>query len=204
VGEQVSLGIKSASGIGEMQTWDAGPAMVHVCDWFPTENRILLGLANASTSFDLFTLELAPGARPQPLVQGPFVEGRGRISPDGRWLAYESHESGRPEIYVMSLKGDPGRWQISARGGSDPCWARNGRELFFLSDQHLMTTPVTIDASFHPGTPRPLFRVQTEVSTRRNVYEVSPDGSRFLFLVNVSGQETPMTVVVNWRSEEQR
>jgi Tol biopolymer transport system component len=106
---------------------------------------------------------------------------------------------------VASLAGGAGKWQISTAGGTDPCWSRDGRELFYLSpDQRLMSVSVAAGESFEPGTPQPLFRVQVEPGFRRNVYDVSPDGRRFLFLVTAGETTTPMTVMVNWRAGQGR
>jgi len=127
---------------------------------------------------------------------------RACFSPDGRWIAYQSNESGRAEIYVASYSGPAGKWQISTSGGIDPAWSRDGKELYFLSpDQHFMVVPILPGATFTPGTPRFLFHVQTETGLRRNVYTVSPDGKRFLFLLPIGESNTPMTVTVNWRGE---
>src|SRR5262249_26999959 len=105
------------------------------------------------------------------------------------------------EIYVVPFPTSSGKWQISTRGGIEPCWSNDGKELFYLSpDGRLMTVPVTTGASFNPGTPQPLFRVQTEAGQRRNVYCPSPDGKNFLFLVPYGENSTPMTVMVNWRA----
>ena len=114
---------------------------------------------------------------------------------------YSSDESGRFEVYVVSFKGTPGKWQISTNGGSDPCWSRDGKELFYLTaDQKFMALAVAAGESFNPGTPQQLFRIQVEPGRRRNVYDVAPDSKRFLFLVPVGETNTPMTAVINWRA----
>ena len=203
-GDASVIHIKSASGLGEVQSLALGAAGAATMDWFRNEDRLLYQVVNTATGYDIFTIAIREGAKPEPLIRTPFIEGRGRLSPDGRWLAYESWESGRAEVFVTSLQGAAGKWQISARGGSEPCWSRDGRELFYLSaDQQLMAMPVIAGESLQPATPQPLFRVITEPGNRRNVYDVSPDG-RFLFLVPASEQSTPMTVVVNWRGGEER
>ncbi|NOT33004.1 MAG: protein kinase, partial [Candidatus Eisenbacteria bacterium] len=201
-GDASVIHIKSASGLGEIQKLSAGGSVGAILDWFKDDDRLLYQVVNTATSFDMYTIAIRDGATPEPLIQTPFIEGRGRLSPDGRWLAYESWESGRAEVFVMSLKGAAGKWQVSVRGGSEPCWSRDGRELFFLSgDQQLMAMPVGAGDSFQPATPQALFRVVTEPGTRRNVYDVSADG-RFVFVIPANEQSTPMTVVVNWRGRE--
>jgi hypothetical protein len=106
-------------------------------------------------------------------------------------------------VYVVSYPKGAGKWQISASSGLEPCWSRDGRELFYLGgDGRFMSTPIPAGPGFNPGTPQPLFRVQFEPgsSGRRNVYCPSPDGKKFLFLVPAGQNETPMTALVNWRA----
>jgi dipeptidyl aminopeptidase/acylaminoacyl peptidase len=139
------------------------------------------------------------------VLQTPFIETRASFSPDGRWIAYQSNESGRMEVYVASFQGAAGKWQISTNGGTDPCWSRDGRELFFLTlDQTLMSMPVASGPSFQPATPQALFRVRVEAGNRRNVFCPAPDGKRFLFLLPLGETNTPMTMVLNWRSGMER
>jgi dipeptidyl aminopeptidase/acylaminoacyl peptidase len=134
-------------------------------------------------------------------VKSPFGERNPVYSPDGRWIAYMSDESGRWEIYVISVTGPAGKWQVSTRGGRDPAWSPDGRELYYLTeDSRMMSVPITGGPQFSPGTPRVLFNVRYEVSTRRNVFCVAPDNQRFLFLVPNSEISTPMTAVINWRA----
>jgi Tol biopolymer transport system component len=143
--------------------------------------------------------------KPQLVLQTPFNEGRARFSPDGRWIAYQSDESGRYEVYVASFQGSAGKWQISTDGGSDPDWSPDGRELFYLArNQKLMSVPITPGETLSPGTPQALFDVLTEGGTRRNVYEVAPDGRRFMFLLPAGDSGTPITTVVNWRPADRR
>ncbi len=199
-GASTGIMVKASSGLGSARVLAGTAHATAVLDWFHTSDRILYQAVNAATGGDLFVVDVAAGSPPQALVQTPFFEQRGRISPGDRWLAYESNETGRPEIYVVSLTGAPAKWQVSIDGGTDPCWSRDGRELFYLAGGQLMSVPVTADPDFHPGTPRPLFRVRAESGGRRNVFEVSPDGQRFLFLVPDEAAAAPLTVLVNWRA----
>jgi Tol biopolymer transport system component len=196
------ISVKSAGGLGQEQVLATVPAQGSaVLDWSRDGEFILYQVDNGATGMDLFRVPTTGGGKPEVLLQTPFNETRGRFSPDRRWLAYQSNESGRAEVYVASLAGGAGKWQISTAGGTDPCWSRDGRELFYLSpDQRLMSVPVAAGESFAPGTPQPLFRVQVEPGFRRNVYDVSPDGQRFLFLVTAGETTTPMTVMLNWRA----
>ena len=137
----------------------------------------------------------------RPLIATSFNEANAMFSPDGRWIAYASDESGRSEIYVTSLAGPAGRWQVSTRGGRDPAWSPSGRELYYLTeDNRMMSVPIVAGESFNPGTPTFLFVVRYEPGFRRNVFCVAPDNQRFLFLVPIGETNTPITTVVNWRA----
>ena len=113
---------------------------------------------NRGSRRDLMLLPLAGDRRPQPLLQTPYDELNAELSPNGRWLAYESNESGRYEIYVRPFPNvTAGRWQVSTSGGTRPLWARNGQELFYESMGALMRVPVTTGSTFAAGTPSKLF-----------------------------------------------
>ena len=123
----------------------------------------------------------------------------GRFSPDGRWLAYTSDESGRPEVYVQPFPGHGGKWQISTAGGGQPVWNRNGKELFYASaDNKLMAVDVKADSGFEAGTPRALFDVHVK-SINGWKYDISPDGQRFLANTVIGEvKANPITLVQNW------
>lgn len=116
------------------------------------------------------------------------------FSPDGRWIAYDSDESGRSEVYVRSFPSGPGTWQVSTAGGAFPKWRRDGKELFYVSeDFKLMVVPVSADAKFHSGTPVPLFAV------RAGNYDVSSDGQRFVVSSLASDPGSPpLDLFVHW------
>jgi len=124
---------------------------------------------------------------------------RARFSPNGRWIAYGSDESGRNEVYVAPFPQPAGKWQISTAGGNWPRWRHDGKELFYLApDGKLMAATVNGEASaFAVDAVRPLF--DTRLGGLRYAYDVSPDGQRFL--VNTVVEEaaaSPITLVVNW------
>jgi Tol biopolymer transport system component len=127
----------------------------------------------------------------------------GQFSPDGKWVAYASNETGKWEIYVTSFPEPRGKWQVSTGGGGQPRWRSDGKELFYLSsDDKIMAVPVTAGANFDSGTPVALFQATAwqPVSSRDLfVYDVSRDGQRFLINTQVKQAETaPMSVVLNW------
>jgi Tol biopolymer transport system component len=152
-------------------------------------------------------LNLSGEPKATPYIESPFDKAQARISPDGRWLAYTTNDSGMYQIMVQSFP-DPnrGRWQITAQGGIEPKWRRDGRELYYLAfDGSLMAVPIKetrTDQTFEAGTATKLFptpltfnRFQTPRDRR---YDVAPDG-RFLIAAPVAaGGAEPVTAVVNW------
>jgi hypothetical protein len=128
------------------------------------------------------------------------------VSPDGRWLAYQSDESGRYEVYVRDFPGLEGKWQVSREGGREPRWSADGKELFYPNGDQMMVVAVETASGFKPGTPRLLFdgffRPITGASDFRS-YAVTGDGKRFYMIKLSEKQARPVqiNVVINWASE---
>jgi hypothetical protein len=147
----------------------------------------------------------------EPLVRTPFIEFNPAISPDMRYLAYQSNESGLEEIYVRPFPNvSDGRWQVSTSGGTRPVWSRDGRELFYIDAANTLTAvPVQASGSaFAPGIPVRLFKAvaTTSLNYSDRFYDVSPDGRRFLMIKENApeGHEAPaprVVVVLNWLEE---
>ena len=140
-----------------------------------------------------------------PLATGPATEFDAAVSPDGRWLAYASEESGTSEIYVRPFPdAASARWQVSAAGGTDPVWSRSGRELFYLSSQNEMTSvEVAPGAAFSFSPPRRLFSTApyTPIIPVPS-FDVTPDGKRFLLLRETTPTDrNELIVVQNWVEE---
>ncbi len=135
----------------------------------------------------------------------PAAEVNGRFSPDGRWIAYQSDESGTVEVYVQPFPGHGGKWQISKAGGTQPVWNRNGKEIFYVSaDNKLMAVDVKADSGFEAGPPRALFEVHLK-SVNGWKYDISPDGQRFLANVVIGEvRSNPITLVLNWAAETKK
>ena len=141
--------------------------------------------------------------KPFPFLQTQFNETQAQFSPDGRWVAYVSDESGQPEVYVQSFAGSPERRRISTNGGARPRWRRDGRELFYLSPENkLMVVAVADGTTFQAGEPKPLFRINSGVWLD---YDVTADGQRFLSNnAAASANSSPITVVLNWTADLKR
>jgi serine/threonine protein kinase len=149
---------------------------------------------------DIWILPLTEEARPRAFLQTRYAEFDGSFSPDGRWIAYTSQESGRSEVYVVPFPGPGGKRQVSTAGGGSARWRRDGSELFYIdADDRLIA--VAVDGrgeGFEIGGAKPLFVIRR--GGDRWVYDVSPDGQRIL--VNAAEDQTsaPITVVANWQS----
>jgi eukaryotic-like serine/threonine-protein kinase len=151
---------------------------------------------------DLWFLTL-PELKGSLFLKAVSVLRNGQFSPDGKWIAYASNETGKWQIYVTSFPDARGKWQVSTSGGEQPRWRGGGKELFYLSsDGKMMAAPVTIGTTFDPGTPVVLFQATPRQAVSRTdlfVYDVSRDGQRFLINTPVRQAETaPMSVVLNW------
>ena len=144
-----------------------------------------------------------PEGQDKPLVQIKAVVANGQFSPDGRWVAYASNETGKWEVYVTSFPEPRGKWQVSAGGGREPRWRGDGRELFYLSPEgKMMAVQVNAGATFDAGTPVALFQARPHKQVAALdifTYDVSRDGQRFLINTQVERPErSPMSVILNW------
>jgi hypothetical protein len=144
-------------------------------------------------------------AKPFPVVETAFDERHGRFSPDGKWMSFESNESGRYEVYVQPFPGPAAKIQVSSNGGAMAQWRDDGMELFYISlDEQLMAVPLSLQAdALLPGTPTALFRVRVGGAQPGNSgpqYVVSPDGQRFLINSLAEEVASPITVILNWKA----
>ncbi len=142
-----------------------------------------------------------------PLLETTFEESYPELSPDGRWLAYVSDESGSEEIYVRPFPDiNGGRWQVSTGGGTQPLWARNGQELFYRDGEAVMAVPLQTEPSFRAGNPEVMFEGEYLSAQGGPNYDVSLDGERFLMIKPVVNESfAPQIIIVeNWFTELER
>jgi serine/threonine protein kinase len=151
-------------------------------------------------SFDVWSLPLSGGGKPIAVLQTPFNKGNVRFSPDGRYLAMITTESGQPEVYVTAYPRPEERIRVSTGGAHGLRWSRDGRELLYVSgDRHMMSVPVKTSPSLELGTPTVLFELSGPAWIG---FDVSPDGKRFLAIVpKIVADELPLNVTLNWTSE---
>jgi Tol biopolymer transport system component len=200
----IDLFVRSSSGAGTEELLYESPVAKIITQWSRDGQFLLYQYGDPQNGWDLAALPMMGEREPIVLVSGPFAERGGQVSPDGRWLAYQSDESGsRFEIYVQPFPEGGDKLQVSTGGGSDPLWGPEGEELFFLApDGTLMAADVQAsDAVFDAGSPAALFRTRMAVGGVANLapqYAVSSDG-RFLInaLSETAGAE-PIIVIVNW------
>ncbi len=202
------LYVKASSGAGnEELLLDEASSNQLPTSWSRDGGSVLYSNLSSmsSTQSDLRVLPFSGDRKASVFLATPFTEGVARFSPDGRWIAYQSNESGRIEVYVAPFPGAGGKWQISTAGGTFPRWRRDGRELYYLApDNRLMTASVNGESTaFQVGAVQTLFQTRPRLSTALfgiDPYDVSADGQRFL--VNTLMQDTtssaPITIVVNW------
>ncbi len=147
----------------------------------------------------IYVLPLSGERTSRPFFQTKFMEGAAQFSPDGRWVAYFSNESGHGEVFVRPFPGP--RWQISTEGGYGPRWSKSGRELFYRNGDKMMAADVETKPTFRPGRPRTLFEGRF-----RGSYDVAPDGTRFLMIKPDPAESGPahVKVVLNWFEEVKR
>jgi eukaryotic-like serine/threonine-protein kinase len=168
-------------------------------DVSPDGKRVVYDVGLPKTGNDIYMLDLAGNHQSSVYLATLANERFARFSPDGKWMAYQSEESGRNEVYIQSVPVGGGKFQVSMGGGILPVWRRDGKELFYLSNQKMISVPVRINgATIEPGTPKELFGVPGA-----NGFAVSRDGQRFLVNLPAGGESAaapPMTVITNWQA----
>jgi eukaryotic-like serine/threonine-protein kinase len=170
----------------------------------PDGQLLLYHSSSKKNRDDLWVLPLAParsGGKPEPrvFVQTPFDEGFGQFSPDGRWVAYDSTESGEREVYAAPFPGPGGKRQISSGGGGFPAWRRDGKELFYMiRDGRLMAAEVSeTNGTLEIGRVQKLFD-GLGVTNGGSSYAVTADGQKFIVVENAAATTRPLTLVENW------
>jgi len=193
--------LKPAGGGPEERIWK-DPRSGYPLDWSSDGRFLIIAVSDPKTRSDLWMLPLEGSRTPKPLLQTPFNESEARVSPDGRFLAYTSDESGRPEVYVQPFPSLSDKWQVSSQGGTKARWRRDGKELFYLADDGMLMSVDLKTGSFDASVPRPLFQTRTprvDFPGFHSLYDVTPDGQRFLVVSEPEGRSSPpITIVLDW------
>ncbi|MEK6768165.1 MAG: protein kinase, partial [Gemmatimonadota bacterium] len=156
------------------------------------------GLATEQAKAEIWQLSLAGASTPHQVLASTFHNYQPSLSPDGRWMAYVSTESGRNEVYVRPYPGPGGRWQVSLDGGDEPVWSATGREIFYRNGDRMMTTTVRTQGGFEVGSRAQLFAGTYDRLLPNRDYDVSRDGQTFIMFQRVQGAEQSVFVTLNW------
>ncbi len=202
--DNTALYVKPVSGAGNEELLTRTGINARPSDWSRDGKFIVYTQFAGNRGSDLWLLPMEGEHKPVPYLQTPFNETGAQFSPDGKWMAYASNESGPPQVYVQPIPATGAKWQVSAAGGDQPRWRRDSKELFYVSaDQKLMAAPVKSGSTFEAGSPQALFDIQPIYGplAGRFAYQPAADGQRFLVLANVGGSAAPpITVVLNWQA----
>jgi Tol biopolymer transport system component len=193
---------KRADGVGGDEELLVSDAEKNVESLSPDGKYLLYNVQPPDKPISIWSLPLTGDPKPALVIAGPRNANYSQFSPNGRWIAYTSQESGRIQVYVRSAPGSglpEGKWQVSVDGGQMPQWRHDGKEIFFLAGNTLMAAPVQSDGTrFDSGTPAPLFTARLGLS-RRNHFTVSADGQRFLFASPAGADHIgDVDVLLNW------
>jgi eukaryotic-like serine/threonine-protein kinase len=203
---------QAADGGGTVEQLTKSPDTQYPTGVSPDGRRLIFTDESPTTANDVMAIELDATRHVTPLVQSPFNEQNGTVSPDGRWLAYEANDSGRFEIYVRPFPAvNSGRWQVSTTGGTRPIWALSGHELVYVSPTGaLMGVGVARGPSWAATTPTMVVKEGyfTNLNWWGRSYDISPDGQRFLMIKEggIDGTASPASIVVvqHWVEELKR
>ena len=197
--------LRQGDGGGEEQVLLSTSGSESVFDWSRDGRHLLYDKDDPETGIDLWYLERSKdgsGWTPHPFLQTPFAEAMPRFSPDGRYVAYLSNESGQNEIYVRPFPKGGHKVTVSSNGGAAVRWSRNGKELFYVEGEILVAVSVSSGSSFSVGSATRLFE-HPVLKSFFPPYDVSADGQRFILPEPLGGEapEPSIHVVTNWYEE---
>ena len=193
---------RDANGPGQENTLLQSQNTVYLNDWSPDGRYLVYSQISPEGRYELWLLPTTGDRKPAPFLRTAFDELQGQFSPDSKWIAYTSNESGRQEIYVQGFPAGGARWLVSSGGGTLARWRRDGKEIFYRAlDGKLMVVSVrNVPGGLEFGTPAALFRTSEPQGQFSYPYDVSSDGQKILALVpgEVPGDAASLSVIVNW------
>ena len=187
--------IQPASGSGDQEKLESSLSNTSVMNWSPDGRYLLFEVQNDITRFDIYYIDLTGDRKITPFLHSPANETGAVLSPNGKWLAYDSNETGRGEVYVTAFPSPVRKWQVSSGGGSSPSWSGDGKQLYYTSGDKLMSAPIQNVETFE-------FGVATTLPIRLSDFAAlgpPAPGERFPALKRLSGgQSQPQEVIFNW------
>jgi serine/threonine protein kinase len=206
---QVNMYQKLSDGSGNEEQIFVSDQPAFCNDWSSDGQFIVFHKLSGTTRADIWVLPLSGDRKPFPYLETQFGEREARFSPNGRWIAYTSDETGPRDVYIQSFPIGRGKWQISRGGGGPPKWRGDGKEIFYVSGDKLMSVEVkTAGDTLEMATPQPLFEIRGAPlpgGLGGAAFDATADGQKFL--IGISVQEatfTPITVVLNWAADLRR
>ena len=163
-------------------------------DW-SRNGSLLYTVTNSKTKNDVWVLPMEGEKKPRPFLVTDFDEGAARFSPDGRFVAYQSNETGNDEVYVRSFPDGGGKWQVSKGGGQTPAWSRDGKQLFYSMSARLYAVDVTTAPAFQSSEPRTVYTMLDG-----GEWDVAPDGRFLVVQSSAQNAAAPIKVVLNWQA----
>ena len=204
------LYVKPASGGSDEELLLKTSSLKYPTDWSSDGKLILYTEVNSKSRNDIWILPLEGDRTPRPFLQDDFNKRGAKFSPNGKWIAYSSDESGEEQVYVRPHPGPGGKYLVSTTGGSQPMWRRDGNELFYISaDRKLMAVEVKAGPAFETLATKPLFDTHIRSIASRlllsgDSYAASADGQRFLINNFIENSAAVITVVLNWTADLKR
>ena len=202
--------MKPASGGSDEELLLKTSSLKYPTDWSSDGKLILYTEVNSKSRNDIWILPLEGDRTPRPFLQDDFNKRGAKFSPNGKWIAYSSDESGEEQVYVRPHPGPGGKYLVSTTGGSQPMWRRDGNELFYISaDRKLMAVEVKAGPAFETLATKPLFDTHIRSIASRlllsgDSYAASADGQRFLINNFIENSAAVITVVLNWTADLKR
>jgi serine/threonine-protein kinase len=194
---------KAVDGTGQVERLTTSPDAQGAYSFSPDGKSLVI--SNAGLSRDVYVLSMEGERTSQPLLYSEPTEQHAVLSPNGRWIAYESNESGRIEVYVRPFPNvQEGKWQISSEGGTEPVWEPSGRELFYRTGDAMMVVKIQAEPTFAAGSAAVLFEGNYYTASTGRQYDVAPDGQRVLMIRQEQGGSGQINVVLNWFEELKR
>ena len=202
-----------ADGSGEVERLTTGDRITFPWSWSDDGRRLVYAEVHPETAFDIWVLPLDEDREPEVFANSEAIEAHAALSPNGRWMAYMSRESGAPEVYVRPYPTSPGKWLVSTDGGGQPRWSADGRELFYRSDSGIRVVAVDPAApTFTYDRAEELFSGPFRGGIAGVIvngdgfgdYDVTADGQRFVMFPASDDDPNRVTLVVNWFEELKR